>query len=471
EREDVQKKAFTKWINTRLTKVNHPPVDDLYQDLRDGVVLLKLLECLTGNEYKREIGRMRVHHIGNVNKAIAVLNEHGIKLLSISSNDIVDGNPKLTLALIWSIIQFWQDVFKTVAPDVQQNNIEKFLLNWCQQTTKGYKGVEIKDFTRSWQDGLGFNALIHHFRPDLFDYDEILQNASERNLEHAFSVAKNSIRSYKETTISSSISPELTSYQINMEKILSWILQLEDKLDNKEKVVLNDLKLVKEQFQAHEDFMVSLTKEQNQIGQVLQEGNHLFNNGQLQLREENEIKEQMRILNKRWESLRKKALDRQSTLHKTLMKLQIDQIESFDKWLANAEHRIQNDLNIMDEDLSGIERQYKQLALLQDDLVSQQQITESLQNMVIVIDDTSSTNGTGDQIKFNSNDIEQKLSNLSERWASICNFVQNRWITLQEVKIELEQIYTAQDKLDKWLTKKEFELKQIKLETNVLDTD
>jgi hypothetical protein len=96
---------------------------------------------------------------------------------------------------------------KAVEPESQQTNIEKFLLSWCQQQTKGfeennvffskrfcffsYKGVNIKDFTHSWQDGLAFNALIHKFHPDLFDYDDILQNASARNLENAFSVAKN----------------------------------------------------------------------------------------------------------------------------------------------------------------------------------------------------------------------------------------------------------------------------------------
>jgi hypothetical protein len=60
--------------------------------------------------------------------------------------------------------------------------------------------------------------------------------------------------------------------------------------------------------------MVSLTQDQNQIGEVLLEGNQLLTstNFNLQTQEENEIKEQMKILNDRWESLRSKSLDRQS---------------------------------------------------------------------------------------------------------------------------------------------------------------
>jgi len=35
-----------------------------------------------------------------------------VKLVNISSNDIVDGNPKLTLGLVWSIILHWQVSFR-----------------------------------------------------------------------------------------------------------------------------------------------------------------------------------------------------------------------------------------------------------------------------------------------------------------------------------------------------------------------
>ena len=44
---------------------------------------------------------------------------------------------------------------------------------------------------------------------------------------------------------------------------------------------------------------------------------------------------------------------------------------------------------MLQEDLTSVERQDRQLVQLQDELVTQQQITESLQNMVIVIDDSS----------------------------------------------------------------------------------
>lgn len=60
--------------------------------------------------------------------------------------------------------------------------------------------------------------------------------------------------------------------------------------------------------------MVNLTRDQNQIGQVLEEGNRLLTSPDIELQplEENEIKEQMKILNRQWESLRAKALDRQA---------------------------------------------------------------------------------------------------------------------------------------------------------------
>jgi len=47
ERESVQKKTFTKWVNSHLARVGCK-IQDLYVDLRDGKMLIKLLEVLSG---------------------------------------------------------------------------------------------------------------------------------------------------------------------------------------------------------------------------------------------------------------------------------------------------------------------------------------------------------------------------------------------------------------------------------------
>jgi len=193
EREDVQKKTFTKWINAQFTKTNQDHIGDLFEDLRDGTQLLSLLQILSGCDLKPERGKMRVHHLNNVNRAISLLeNQYGIKLVNISSNDIVDGNPKLILGLLWSIIQNWQVkyVLRGVMGDVQPTNLEKTLLEWCQEMTQGYQHINIQNFTSSWKDGLAFNALLHKFNPHMFTYDDLYDKDNAARLEHAFTFAQ-----------------------------------------------------------------------------------------------------------------------------------------------------------------------------------------------------------------------------------------------------------------------------------------
>ncbi|VDP93120.1 unnamed protein product [Echinostoma caproni] len=51
---------------------------------------------------------MRIHRLENVSKALRFLCAQGAHLENLGAQDIVDGNPRLTLGLIWTIILHFQ---------------------------------------------------------------------------------------------------------------------------------------------------------------------------------------------------------------------------------------------------------------------------------------------------------------------------------------------------------------------------
>ncbi|XP_056613702.1 alpha-actinin-4 isoform X2 [Triplophysa dalaica] len=184
--ERQQRKTFTAWCNSHLRK-SGTQIDNIEEDFRDGLKLMLLLEVIAGERLpKPERGKMRVHKINNVNKALDFIASKGVKLVSIGAEEIVDGNAKMTLGMIWTIILRFaiQDI------SVEETSAKEGLLLWCQRKTAPYKNVNVQNFHISWKDGLAFNALIHRHRPELIDYDKLRKDDPVTNLNNAFEVAE-----------------------------------------------------------------------------------------------------------------------------------------------------------------------------------------------------------------------------------------------------------------------------------------
>ncbi|XP_047540107.1 dystonin isoform X9 [Vanessa atalanta] len=219
ERDAIQKKTFTKWVNKHLKKVNRH-VNDLFEDLRDGLNLISLLEVLSGEHLPRERGRMRFHMLQNVQMALDFLRYKKIKLVNIRAEDIVDGNPKLTLGLIWTIILHFQisDIVVGQEPNV---TAREALLSWARRSTAKYPGVRVADFTSSWRDGLAFNALIHRNRPDLIDWRNIRSRQVRERLETAFHVVE------KEYGVTRLLDPEdVDTHEPDEKSLITYISSL-----------------------------------------------------------------------------------------------------------------------------------------------------------------------------------------------------------------------------------------------------
>nr|XP_015218634.1 PREDICTED: alpha-actinin-2 isoform X1 [Lepisosteus oculatus] len=146
-----------------------------------------LLEVISGERLpKPDRGKMRFHKIANVNKALDFIASKGVKLVSIGAEEIVDGNVKMTLGMIWTIILRFaiQDI------SVEETSAKEGLLLWCQRKTAPYRNVNVQNFHVSWKDGLAFCALIHRHRPDLIDYSKLNKDDPLGNLNLALEIAE-----------------------------------------------------------------------------------------------------------------------------------------------------------------------------------------------------------------------------------------------------------------------------------------
>lgn len=71
----------------------------------------------------------------------------------IRACSVPDGRPACLLQI--------SDIVVGQEPNVSARDA---LLRWARRSTAKYPGVQVRDFTSSWRDGLAFNAIIHRNR-------------------------------------------------------------------------------------------------------------------------------------------------------------------------------------------------------------------------------------------------------------------------------------------------------------------
>ena len=186
----VQQKTFAKWLNNKL-KARSVQINDLTSDLCDGVILIHLLEILSQESLGRYAARpkLRVQRFENVNIALDFIKSRKIQLTNIGAEDVVDGNQKIILGLIWTLIS------RFTISDINDQGLSarEGLLLWCQRKTACYEDVEVRDFSGSWNDGLAFCALLDIHRPDLIDFDSLEKSDHRGNMQLAFDIASKEI--------------------------------------------------------------------------------------------------------------------------------------------------------------------------------------------------------------------------------------------------------------------------------------
>ncbi|XP_026077533.1 filamin-B-like isoform X2 [Carassius auratus] len=184
----IQQNTFTRWCNEHLKSVNKR-VADLQLDLSDGLRLISLLEVLSQKKmYRKYHARpnFRQMKLENVSVALEFLDRENIKLVSIDSKAIVDGNLKLILGLVWTLIlhysismPVWEDEDDEEA---KKQTPKQRLLGWIQNKVAD---LPITNFSQDWRNGRALGALVDSCAPglcpdwEIWDGEKPVENATE----------------------------------------------------------------------------------------------------------------------------------------------------------------------------------------------------------------------------------------------------------------------------------------------------
>uniref|UniRef100_A0A8C3ID28 Spectrin repeat containing nuclear envelope protein 2 n=1 Tax=Chrysemys picta bellii TaxID=8478 RepID=A0A8C3ID28_CHRPI len=206
--------------------LDHTPpsvISDLYTDVKEGRVLLDLLEVLSGQQLSREKGCNTFQCRSNIENALKFLKNKSIKLINIHVADIIEGKPSIVLGLIWTIILHFHIeelawtlgssynqpsldcssvVDSSVSPQARKRgkvkkrwkmSAKKALLLWVKEQCSMHGSIKVADFKSSWRNGLAFLAIIQALRPDLVDMDRAKGRANKENLKEAFKIAEHEL--------------------------------------------------------------------------------------------------------------------------------------------------------------------------------------------------------------------------------------------------------------------------------------
>ena len=189
----LQRKIFSRWVAQKLWMSKHIKVDDIVTSLQtDPTILIHLIEVLTEKPYEGKmpkLGKMRVVLINAANDVLKYVFGAGVQMkIKTSAEDIVDGDEKNVLALVFSILQKFMK-FED-GGDGPQLSAKDALLMWLQNKTAGYDGVNVTNLTTSLHSGLALCALINKFRPQLIDYATLPKDDKLGNIKRAMDAAE-----------------------------------------------------------------------------------------------------------------------------------------------------------------------------------------------------------------------------------------------------------------------------------------
>uniref|UniRef100_A0A672JNB7 Plastin-3 n=1 Tax=Salarias fasciatus TaxID=181472 RepID=A0A672JNB7_SALFA len=193
EGETREERTFRNWMNS--LGVN-PHVNHLYGDLQDALVIFQLYEKIKVLvDWKCKVNKPPYPKLGahmkkleNCNYAVDLGKDAKFSLVGIGGQDLNDGNPTLTLALVWQLMRrYTLNVLEDLGDGTKVN--DPVIVKWVNETlANAGKSSKISSFKdKEISSSLAVLELIDAIQPGSINYDLIKTGSlsEEEKLENA----------------------------------------------------------------------------------------------------------------------------------------------------------------------------------------------------------------------------------------------------------------------------------------------
>lgn len=193
-------RVFTLWLNSLDVD---PAVNSLFDDLRDGTILLQAYDkVIPGSVNWRHVNKrpasgsemLRFKAVENTNYAIELGKHIGFSLVGVQGADITDGQRTLTLGLVWQLMR--RDITNTLSSLAQRMGKKEItdaeMIRWANDMSrKGGRASSIRSFKDpSIAAGLFLLDVLCGMRSSYVDYDIVTPGRTD---EETYANAKLSI--------------------------------------------------------------------------------------------------------------------------------------------------------------------------------------------------------------------------------------------------------------------------------------
>jgi plastin-1 len=193
-------RVFTLWLNSLDVQ---PAVNSLFDDLRDGHVLLQAYDkVIPGSVNWKHVNKppasggelMRFKAVENTNYSIELGKFNGFSLVGVQGADITDGQRTLTLGLVWQLMR--RDITNTLSALAQRLGKREItdteMIRWANDmSSSGGKSSTIRSFKdKSIGTGVFLLDVLNGMKSSYVDYDLVTPGRTD---EEAYANAKLSI--------------------------------------------------------------------------------------------------------------------------------------------------------------------------------------------------------------------------------------------------------------------------------------